>query len=481
MTISNGRQNLLKLGERGAILVLAGLMSVASVLISVRPQIASAAQVANRSVVVSTSQSAATGVTYDFTFDTLTTETVGGVIFQFCTTPLGACTLPDSMDISGATIDEQSSWSSSFTKTTGPVTTNDCVLAGDNTDTQVCLTRAASSETAATDESITLGAIVNPTLSTPNWMTVFVRIFIYNNANYTPGANNANIVHYGTVAAGIVNQLTTTGRVQERLEFCVASIGDAIVSNDLPVSCDNVSNASAGVQNWPTTTTVDLGIIDNTTVKAAPVDNSVTDPANDEYGVLNVNTNASAGVVVTYFPEALSGGQVLSSDTDQLRSFRVIPTDCADNSGGGIFTDQCFENADRTLTEGEIIASGTEKFGLAIACINNEDPANVANGGIGLTNSFDPAGSAGGTVNDAYDGDESLTDDGAGVGDCENEDISAYSWAFGFDGTTPDTLVASNTVVDNEIIKLRFGAAAAATTPTGTYSVTTTYIATATY
>jgi hypothetical protein len=36
-------------------------------------------------------------------------------------------------------------------------------------------------------------------------------------------------------------------------------------------------------------------------------------------------------------------------------------------------------------------------------------------------------------------------------------------------------------VVDDEIIKLRFGATASATTPTGTYVVVTTYIATPTF
>jgi hypothetical protein len=62
--------------------------------------------------------------------------------------------------------------------------------------------------------------------------------------------------------------------------------------------------------------------------------------------------------------------------------------------------------------------------------------------------------------------------------DCENEGETEFAWS---NSSTATTLVSSTNVVDDEIVKLRYGARAAATTPTGSYTVTSTYIATPTF
>lgn len=444
MTKHSGTQKLLLLGKRGIFLVLASVLSLTSLLQLVQPQIASAAQLTPRSVTISTSQGAATNVEYLFGFTMPSDTPVQGVILEFCDTPLGTCNLPNGMDINGATADAETFTETDdpFAKISGATTNGDCILAGTSADTQVCLERTDTDpEAASTAKSLTLSGIVNPTPNGPAvFITVFVRITLYSDTAFATG------VHNGTVAAAITQQLTTTGRVQERLEFCVAAINQASAE---PMTC-------AG---FPTTTNIDLGVIDNTTIVKAPVAITATNGSNNHYGAAMVNTNASSGVAVTYFPEEatlVSGG-----DTDQLRAFRVLPTDCS-NAAPPVYTDQCFESAANT---GENFVANTERFGLYIPCIMSQ----------GTTTNNLAA-----NVNASYSGtDADVTS--VSPTNCETSE-QATNIRYGFDDSgSPDNLLSSTSVVDNELIKLSFAAVASATTPTGTYAVVTTYIATPTF
>ncbi len=242
-------------------------------------------------------------------------------------------------------------------------------------------------------------------------------------------------VFEGVVAASTARQLTVNGRVQERLEFCVAAIDDAAA---LPANCSAMAS----------TTTIDIGVVDNSSVSIAPVTVTATNGSNDFYGVAMVNTNAASGVVLTYFPQAAGSG------TNELRSFRVTGATC--NVSGTDATDQCFIDASGS---GETFAAGTERFGLVVPCIDTTQ---------GTTTNL-------GSVPGAYNGDDNSTTSGA---DCENEGEADFAWN---DSGTAATLASSSNVVDDEIVKLRFAAAAASTTPTGSYTVTTTYIATPTF
>lgn len=444
----NGRHHLLMLGKRGALLLLAGIMSFASVLYSFQPQSASAAQLTSRDLTISTSVSNASGVAYDLDFTMGSSVAVQSMIVEFCTTPLGTCTLPNLMDIDTATITSQAfSEAATFTKVTGPVSTGACVLAGDNTDTQVCMSRTAPSAETATAKQIDLGTITNPTISTGAFLTIYARITLYSDTSF------ATQVHDGTVAAGVTQQLTTTGRVQERLEFCVAALDDATYDATPPQDCGD----------FPTTTSVDLGVIDNGSIAISPVPNTVTNPANDSYGAAMVNTNAAGGVVIEYFPEEET--VVSGSDTDQLRSFRVAPTDC-DASAASV-TDQCFVSADGVTPT--LMAAGTENFGMFIPCIAAATASQTVDN-LGDNQVAAYAGSDG-TMIDAT------------PADCENDEST--NTRFDFDDAavagTATTITSSNSVVDNEWLKIVFAATASATTPTGQYSVTTTYIATPTF
>jgi hypothetical protein len=233
----------------------------------------------------------------------------------------------------------------------------------------------------------------------------------------------------------------------------------------MPDSCDDNTN-------FPSTTLVDLGIIDNISIVASPVNPSIANAntANDSYGILQVNTNASSGIVITYYPEQASS--VTGGDTDQLRAFRVIPTDCSATTTST--TDQCFVSE----TDGTGITQGTEEFGMAVACVNDSQ---------GSTDNFKPA--SGGVIGTAYTGDNDFDEavEGGINDNCENEAYpsgNTYVWGFDTSGTPASlahTTNATEKVVDDEILKIRFGATASATTPTGTYTVIITYIATPTF
>jgi hypothetical protein len=389
--------------------------------------------------------------TYKFDFQMPTATAVQSMIFEFCTAPLGTCTKPNAMDVFTDTTVDAQDFDQATALTIQGSSTNDCNIAGSTADTKVCVTRSnATSESATPDEkSITFGDILNPTL-TGVYLTVYVRISVYSTTNFTGG-----IVHNGVVAAGITQQLTAVGRVAERLKFCVAAIDDTA---SLPADCDT---------SFPTTTTIDLGVIDNVSVIASPVDPSLANAnlANDRYGILMLNTNASGGTLVTYYPEIATS--VNGGDTDQLRAFRVVPTDCSATASST--TDQCFVSADPST--GSAIVVGAEEFGMTVSCFNTTQ---------GSTDNLDPTN--GSTWNAAYDGDGNDEDVGD---DCENETVDgSYIWGFDTSGTPDDiisTTSATNKVIDDEIIKLRFGAAASATTPTGTYTVIVTYIATPTF
>lgn len=400
---------------------------------------ASAAQLTSRKVSITSSKGGETGVDWTFTFSGDATD-VEGMIFEFCTTPLGTCTLPTGMDVSAGTAapGAQSNFPNNTTAFAEQATTlGDCVLAGDNTDTMYCVNRTEATSDTLTDATFTIENITNPTL-VGSYVSVYVRISLYDNAGFdSSGGAGSELVHSGAVAASINNQLVVNGRVQERLEFCVGALGDSAAT---PATCAAM----------PTAHTVDIGVIDNSTIARSPVDNSGTNGANDTYGAAMVNTNAVSGVVIAYYAEEDGAG------TNQLRAFRVPGATCDADANSTV--DQCFVSADAS---GEAFSAGTERFGMQVACIDTDSSTS------GTTNL--------GNVPAGYNADGDVTHSA----DCDSTDTS-NKFAWNSTGTAA-TIASSATVVDDEMIKIRFGATASATTPTGAYSVTTTFIATPTF
>ncbi|MFO0920078.1 MAG: hypothetical protein U0451_00190 [Candidatus Saccharimonadales bacterium] len=428
------KQNLHRLDYRlsiGRVLQIAavGLLlaaSAAQVFLGVGVNKADAAQLTARKVTISDSEISATGVSYTFNFTTATASAIQGVRLQFCTQPLGTCTVPTGLDVSTAAVQAATqTWTNAGDfADNGSLDEGACTEAT-NTTREYCLERALATSESAGGKQFTLTGVTNPNSQT----SIYVRIATYSDTAF------ATAVDDGVVAAATARQLTVNGRVQERLEFCVSAADDA---DTLPAQCSAMGS----------NTTIDLGVIDNTAVKIAPQNETNNDGANDDFGLAQINTNAASGVVLSYFPENAASG------TDQLWAFRVTGATCS--ATPSVKTDQCFVNGTGAASEFD---AGDEAFGLTVACVDNTQ---------GTTTNIT-------TSVDAYDGDD---DSIAMAADCENEGETEFAWA---NSETATTLASSSSVVDDEIVKLRFGARAAATTPTGSYTVTSTYIATPTF
>lgn len=410
-----------------------GLLLAASVAQIMSSQSASAAQLTSRSVTISTSQFGATA-NYAFAFTVPAAGTaIQGILFEFCTTPIGTCTAPGgTFDVSSATVNGTQTFTNATAFTdSGSLDEGACTEAT-NTANVFCAERADATAEGATAKAIQLDSITN--LSTED--TVYVRIGTYSDTAF------ATAVDSGVVAMATVNQLVTTGRVQENLEFCIAAIDDDDALPTDPADC--IANMND--------TTVDIGVIDNTAAAISPVEPTATNGADDDYGIASLTTNASAGAALTFFSNTAGSG------SNQLAGFRVTGATC--NASDTTLTDQCFRPAANAGTNFD--TSDGERFGIQIPCIDTTQ---------GTTSAL--VGDA------AYDNTDGVTTSSA---DCENPSAGDTGDTFAWwDGSNADLIASSTGPVHDEVVKIRFGAIASATTPTGSYTVTTTYIATPTF
>lgn len=375
-------------------------------------EVSAAGQLTARSVTIGTSKPT-TASTWTYGFTTPTTTNIGALKFEACTTPIGTCTSPGAglnMNVGTTTLGTGWTSANAFTRGAGAGL---CTAAANVT----CTTRTAASETAGA-RTLTQSLQVNPTTVG----SYFIRITTYSDAGYT------TVVDTGVVAFSVTNQLTINVRVQEILNFCVGTttVDDSTTSPG--TDCSAISG-----------TTVDLGVLDTSTINVSPVS---TNGGSDTNGVAMLRTNAQSGAVIQYFTEQdTSSGQL-----------KVAGASCS----GSSTTDQCINSSSTQAT----FTAGTEAFGMTIAAVN-----------CASTTSYTCAFTAGTynlTRNGQYDGNGGNTY-GASQG---------YAWN---DTATPATIASSSTVVDDEALILKFAATPAITTPTGAYTVVSTYIATATY
>lgn len=366
----------------------------------------SAAQLTSRSLAQSTTKVSATGSNV-FTFTIGTSgSTVGSIEFEYCTTPLGTCTAPTGLDVDSATL-------TSLTGAGGGA-----FSIGPNTANKAQVTRTASAVTGTPTLVATFGNVVNPSTRT----SFYVRITTYATASYTTA------VDAGVVAGATTDQLTVNARVQERLDFCV---GSSAVDDDSTSPAADCAAFTSGAG-----TTVDLGVIDASTINISPVASG--SGGNAMNGLAMIRTNALNGAVISYFAEQNTSSGKL----------KVAGATCS----GTDTTDQCFNSTGTTQNS---IVAGTEEFGLTVGYVNTGSRGSgyAGNNLVRDTN---------------YDGD------GTGTG------------GFAWDDTGTADIIASSAgssikVIDDEALVLKFAATSSVTTPTGQYTVTSTYIATATF
>ncbi len=378
-------------------------------------------QLTERSIEVSTSKPSATNVTYKYGFKPATTGTLQSVKFEACTTPLGTCTAPGgTTQMNAGSESARSGWagSTTFTRTAG---SNDCTAANNI----LCIHRTDVTSEGTSAKSLTWDTQTNPTAVA----SYYVRITTYSDDSWNTAVDE------GVVAYAIINQLTVNARVQENLQFCVGAttVDDATTSPG--GDCSNISGS-----------TVDIGAID-TTIATSPV--PVTpNGGNNLNGVAMVRTNANNGTIIGYFAEQnMSSGKL-----------KVTGATCSGTST----TDQCFNS--QGATQGTFVAA-TENFGMTIGGVNCGSTTAYSCAFASDTNNLKQLTDYIGNTATAY---------GTSTG---------FAWVDTGTATTPIASSASSTikVLDDEALILKFAAVASATTPTGAYTVVSTYIATPTF
>lgn len=227
------------------------IAQLAIIAMGLSPMTATAAGLSPRNILVGSSGQGAT-TSYAVNATTATTNNIGSVSFEFCTTASGACVLTDAVT-TGATLTAQSP--AGFTMVNG--------TAG-----RPYITRSAANVNAGTAMSFTLGSIVNPT--TPN-QTYYVRITTYAGTDGTTGP-----VDNGTVAMSTAQPVQLTGVTPEILVFCVGtSIG---------ADCTSIAG-----------NTIDFGDFSPTATRTGT-------------SVMQAQTNAANGYSITVNGTTLSSG-----------------------------------------------------------------------------------------------------------------------------------------------------------------------------
>ena len=391
-----------------------------------------AAQVTSRSLLIGSAQAGVT-TNYTFGFTPASTTQIQSIKILSCTTPLGTCTAPSGINLSGGTITQSGfQGATSFTKDTS--------TAGCTTVDVLCVTRIDNNNQTATAHSITDTGAINQDASNcsaaPN-CTFFERIVTFTDAAYTTQ------VDYGTVASTTTQIFTVNAAIQEQLAFC---IGSTVVDNAI----SSVSTCSS-----ITGTSLNLGVLNSTNINISPV--SVLNKGDAHNGLAIMNTNASNGATVAY-------DAVQQTGTNHQGTLRVAGATC---NVGFSNTDQCIDAIGATKAQ---IVTGNENFGMTVAGVN-------CGSVIAYTCTFST-----GTYNlirtTNYNCDTTNNYPVADANVISGTSLCSYAWD---ESGTPQTIAASSIPVGNEALILKFAASPNLISPTGSYTDVADFVATPTY
>ncbi|MDB5179630.1 MAG: hypothetical protein JWN12_262 [Candidatus Saccharibacteria bacterium] len=192
--------------------------------------VADAAQMTGRSVTLSTSAPAATGVTYALSTAALpTTTAVKSLQIQFCTTPSGACTTPSGFSASSSTLASQPTGLGAATGWTVNAAT-----AG-----SLRIVNASNATTTSGAVTTTWNGVVNPTATNTTFYGI---ITTYSDAAWTTPLDS------GTVALSTATQIQVALTVGEALTFCA---GTSITGQN----CGTIAGNIVSLGNGSTTAT----------------------------------------------------------------------------------------------------------------------------------------------------------------------------------------------------------------------------------
>lgn len=394
-------------------------MSLTSLLLT---RDAGAAQITTRSLTISSGVPSASAVTYTYGFTLPTAGNVQSVQFQACTTAIGTCTGPTTLNINAGTEASRSGWSSATTFTRSAGGGGGCTPANN----VLCITRSAAvSESGA--KTLGWNTQINP--STTN-TAFFIRLTTYSDTAW------ATPVDTGTVASAVVQTLTVNAAVAEILNFCVGSTTVNDATSSIAGDCTGVSGTS-----------VNIGTLDPTSINVSPININGGDNKN---GVAMVRTNAANGTVVYY-------DAIQQSGTNHQGTLRISGSSC---NAGNVSTDSCIDA--QGGTQGTFTA-GTEKFGMTIGGTNCGSTTSYSCVYASATNNLVPSSNYIGAAANAYG------------------TTNGYAWVEGGTATQIASTSGSTKVIDDEALVLRFASTPAITTPFGSYAAQADFIAVPTY
>lgn len=409
------------------------------------PTHVSASQLTSRKLQISSAIPGGTTVTYTYTFTTVTAAAIQSVKFVACTTATGTYGLGSTASTAGCTAPtSQVINAGSQVGTLGGTWTNTTAFSRDATGASfctpannvLCIKRTQAASESAASKSIAWDTQTNPNPASAN-TSFFIGVYLYSDAGWVTPTDA------GTVASSTVQTLTVSATIQEVLNFCVGSTTTDNATSSTGSDCSAIGGSS-----------LNLGTLNSTNVNISPVN---TNGGDNKNGVVMLRSNAVNGITVSY-------DSIQQSGTNHKGSLRVSGANC---SAGADSTDQCFDP--QGATKGTFSA-GTEKFGIAIGYVN-----------CGSTTSYTCTYSSGtynltraSNYNCTGSNTSSLTDAGAISGTTQ----CSYAWV---DDGTVTQMASSSGIVDDEALILKFAATPAFTTPTGSYTAQSDFIAVATY
>ena len=428
----------------------AGIAAAVMTLAAVSPMLlvghAGAAPTLLNRKLTSTSAKPSTTTQLAWTFNTTAdVANVKQISIEFCDSPLSTCSTGTGTSNIPSIAASPTATLANFTSNTVTSTTRVNGL-GTGTNNQINVVKTTADAGASlTGASITLNAtdITNNSAANKSYYT---RVRVYSDTGTT-------LVWSGVFAQSTSQTLTVNARVQERLDFCVASTTVNDDTTNPGATCAAVTSAG--------TSSIDIGNIDSGAVNVSPV--SATNGGSNTNAVAMIRTNAFNGASVAY--RALSD---TSSGT-----LKVPGATCTASPVSNTPTDQCFNTS---ATKGAWTLGTTgELFGMTIAGVNGGSTSAYAcsTGGTGCNVVRDTQYNGNGTGTFVADSDQVTS----------GTTSSGYAWDA---DPTHTTTIATSTgsavkVIDDEALILKFAALSGITTPTGAYTVQADFIATTTF
>ena len=251
-------------------------------LLSYYPNMASAAPITARSVVIGSSIASAT-TTYSFGFAVPSATVIKSASFTACTTASGTCTTPAGFSDASSTLTAQ------------PANLGDASgwIVSTATPGSLRLSKSANVATPTGAQTVGFSGVVNP--STTN-ATFFVRMATYSDATWTTA------IDAGTVATSTAGQVTVTVVIDESLTFTLAN---TTVALNTPTTSSTGTGTSAMTVSTNAVNGYSVGYSGTTLMSGASTITAMTSAAastvNSKQFGLNLmnNTTPAVGTNVT--------------------------------------------------------------------------------------------------------------------------------------------------------------------------------------